>query len=240
MRIEDFFDKNKIDDYSILDISKIENLEGFNPDSLLPNSKSIIVFAKQIPGFIFFTDKKIKTHYLYSIIKEMDKISYDLSVNFINDGFNAVAIPCFFPIRLKNGRMKGYLSFKHLAEQAGMGSIGLNSLLISEKYGNRLCFSAIITEKCFTVVKTEFKKPLCHNCYSCVNSCPSKAIKNGYVEAAKCINFQYSIPKIIRPLVNIFMKWNLTRKYMEILINTMSWNIEMICSECLINCPYFK
>jgi epoxyqueuosine reductase QueG len=240
MDIERYFNEKMIDDFAILDISKIEAYEGFYPHGLLPNSKSLIIFLKQIPDFIFTINAKLKTNYLHLLIKEMDKISYDFSFDLNNEGFNTVPVPCFFPIELKNGKLKGYLSLKHFAEKAGMGSIGLNSLLISEKYGNRLCLSAIITEKYFEPKKDELKKPLCHNCRRCINSCPSEAIKNGYVETTKCINFSNLVPVIIRPFIKNFMKWNFSKKYIEIMINTLSWNAEMVCSECLINCPFFK
>ena len=240
MEIEDFFKEKDVDDYAVLSVSSAESFAGVHPSNLLPNAKSIIIFAKQIPEFVFLIDNRIKTNYLYSLIKEMDRISYDFSVSLNNEGFNTVPLPCFFPIKLEDGKLKGYLSFKHLAEQAGMGSIGLNSLLISEKYGNSLCLSGIITEKPLTVKYNKLEKSLCHECNKCVHSCPAKAINNGCVEATKCINLSNQIPKLMRPLFAAFIKWNPTKKYMEILINNLSWNIDMVCSECLINCPYFR
>jgi epoxyqueuosine reductase QueG len=240
MNIEEFFSDNNIDDFAILDVSKTDTREKLNLNNLLPNSNSLIIFAKQIPDFVFLVNKKLKTYYLHSLIKEMDKIAYDFSAMLNKDGFNTLPVPCFFPVELKNGILKGYISLKHLAEKAGMGSIGLNTLLISEKYGNRLCLSAIITEKDYKARNVKPKELLCYNCKKCIDSCPSKAIRNGNVEIKKCINFNNQIPGFIRPFINIFMKWNFSKKFIEIIINTLSWNIEMICSECLINCPYFR
>lgn len=97
--------------------------------------------------------------------------------------------------------------------------------------------------KIICLIKKKYEKltkTLCLKCNKCIDSCTSKAIKDGKVELTKCINFSNQIPKIIKPLFKLLMKWKYTKKYIEILINTLSWNIEMICSECLINCPYFK
>ena len=240
MNLNNFFKKNEVDDFAIISADKISAPAGFHPKDLMSSSKSVIIFAKQIPDFIFLTDNKSKTNYLYALIREMDKISYELVNKIIKEGYRTIPLPCFFPVKLKNGKLRGYLSYKHIAEQAGMGSIGLNSLLISGKYGNRLCLSAVITEKEFTVKKRDLKKSLCIKCNRCIESCPSRAIKNGNVKLSKCINFSSQVPVFLMPLFKLFMKWNLTSKYMEALINTLSWNIEMICSECLINCPYFK
>ena len=240
MDIEEFFHEKDVDDYVILNVSQAEAIAGAHLIDLLPDVKSIIIYAKQIPDFVFLIDSRLKTNYLYSLIKEMDRISYEFSASLNSEGFNTIPVPCFFPVKLEDGKLKGYVSFKHLAEHGGMGSIGLNSLLISEKYGNRLCLSGILTEKSFTVKHNKLKKSLCHECNRCVHSCPAKAINNGRVEMTKCINFSNQIPKLIRPLFNTFMKREPIKKYMETIINNLSWNIDMICSECLINCPYYN
>ena len=240
MDIEVFFNEKDIDDYAILGISQIEATAGVHPSDLFPNAKSVIIFAKQAPDFVFLSDSRLKTHYLHSLIKEMDRIAYELSVLLTNEGSNTLPIPCYFPIKLEDGKLKGYLSFKHLAAQAGMGSIGLNSLLISEKFGVKLCLSCVLTEKAYDSKCNILEKSLCHECKKCVNACPSNAISNGMVEVTKCINFSNPIPKIVRPLFKVLMKRKLTKKYMEIIINNLSWNTEMICSECLTNCPYFN
>jgi len=240
MDMEKFFCEKGVDDYAVLNVSSVDALPGVHPNDLLPGAKSIIIFAKQIPEFVFLTDCGLKTNYLHSLIKEMDRISYEFSVDLNSEGFNTIPVPCFFPIKIEDGKPNGYLSFKHLAEQAGMGSIGQNSLLITEKYGNRLCLSGILTEKHYTAKYGTLEGSLCQKCNKCVLSCPTKAIQNGHVEATKCINLSNLIPTPVGPFVNTFAKGRRTKKYVEMIVNNVGWSADMVCSECLTVCPFFS
>ncbi len=62
---------------------------------------------------------------------------------------------------------------------AGLGSRGLNSLLITRKYGSYVFIGEIVT-----TLKTEspdFEASACINCGKCIKACPSGAIsKNGF------------------------------------------------------------
>jgi epoxyqueuosine reductase QueG len=76
-----------------------------------------------------------------------------------------------------NGRKEqfGFISLKHAAELAGLGSINRNYLLTSPEYGNLLWLSAVLTDAALT----PDKKPryiVCDNCNKCAQMCPSKAL----------------------------------------------------------------
>jgi epoxyqueuosine reductase len=239
MELDTFIKDKSIQEYAVMDIESINAPNGFHPIDILPTSKRLILLIKIIPEYIFNIKTKTKSFQLYELIREMDRISYGLSVQLSNEGYKSVSIPCFFPIKVEKGKLRGYISFKHLAEQAGIGSLGLNTLLISKKYGNRVCLTAVITEKELDLLAHE-AVDLCLKCNKCINSCPSTAIDGNGVKVTKCINFSSPIPRIFRPFVKPLMSNNRTKKYMEIIINTLSWNIDMLCSECMINCPYFS
>lgn len=239
MGINAFIKNKNIHDYAVMDIESIDAPVGYHPKDILPTSKRLILLVRIIPEYVFKIDSKSKSFFLYELIREMDRISFELSTQLFNEGYRSVSLPCFFPVKIDKGKLRGYISFKHLAEQAGLGSIGLNTLLISKKYGNRLCLTAVITEKELDLLTHESSN-LCFMCKKCINSCPSKAIDENGVKVTKCINFNTPIPKIFRPLMKPLMNYGITKKYIEIVVNTMSWNTDMVCSECLINCPYFS
>ncbi len=174
------------------------------------------------------------------MINQMDNISFELCDILCCEGYKAISIPNFFPIKIHDGKLKGYLSLKHCAVGAGMGSIGLNNLLISEKYGNRLCLSALLTEEEIDYPIKKIHRNLCFNCNKCRDICPTNAIDKNGVKVTKCINFTYSIPKLARPVVQHMMGLRLTEKYLEIFVNIMGWNSEMVCSECLTVCSYYQ
>lgn len=89
-----------------------------------------------------------------------------------------------------------------LAEQAGLGRIGKNSLLITEKFGSWVFLSEIITtldlnfEKSAPGTPSRWSSPaeksfnVCGNCTRCMTACPTGAIiAPGVVDARLCISY---------------------------------------------------
>ena len=67
-------------------------------------------------------------------------------------------------------------SFKYAAVNAGLGWIGKNDVLITEKYGPRVSLSAVLVDYPFeTGRKTTESR--CASCNRCVDICPHKALK---------------------------------------------------------------
>lgn len=229
-----------MDDYAITSVSNIIAPEGFHPKDILSSSKTLILFAKLMPQFIFDLDSKVKSFYLHRLVEDMDKISFEISKKLISEGYKSIPITTFFPARVSGGKINGILSLKHCAVQAGMGSLGQNTLLISEKHGNALCLSAILTEKELNSTNNQNNKELCLKCNKCIKICPTHAISDDGVEVTKCINFMNPIPKLFRPIIGKIIKSDMFRKYSEIFVNTISWNVDMECSKCLTICPCFK
>lgn len=240
INIKDFVKEHNIDGYGIAEISDINAPKGFHPIDILPECKSLIILYKVIPQFIFDLDSKIKSAYLYKLINNMDNISFKLSESLNNEGFHSIPIITFFPIKVHENKLKGILSLKHMATYAGIGSIGLNTLLINSEHGNCICLGGVITEKLYETTHDSKNKNLCLKCNRCLESCPTNAINQGGVEITKCLNFRYPIPAIFLPVVKILMKARFTKKYIEIFINLIGWNTEMVCSKCMTCCPYSK
>lgn len=92
-----------------------------------------------------------------------------------------------------------------LAEQAGLGRIGKNSLLITEKFGSWIFLSEIITtldlnfandERTAETASSRWSSPaeksfnVCGNCNKCMTACPTGAIiAPGVVDARLCISY---------------------------------------------------
>jgi epoxyqueuosine reductase QueG len=239
MKLHDFFQKHDINDYGSVDVYKLKPPAGFHPTDLLPSARQVVVFAKQIPAYAFELESKTKSFYLYNLIRRMDSIAGSLCETLIDKGFHSVPVPTFFPVRFKSGKIRGFLSLKHCAEEAGLGTIGENTLLISKHHGNRLCLAAVVTAKEFDGITFKDNAGLCLKCNKCREICPTRAIADGAVDLKKCINFTYSLPGVIKPLVLLMMKMTAADKYIEILVNIMGWNSDMMCSKCLTVCPFF-
>lgn len=175
---------------NIADITRFsEAPEGFGPTDILENAKSVIVIGNQFSKSVF----ESKTMCTYYLVRErlrmmVDNIAVDLSLAIEKDGGTAVPIPSsepyeFWDSEKREGR--GILSLKHAAAMAGMGSIGKNTLLVNEKYGNRLWLGAVVTN--IRLESDRMTDNLCYdNCSKCLDACPQKALDGVTIEQKKC------------------------------------------------------
>lgn len=67
-------------------------------------------------------------------------------------------------------------SFKYAAVNAGLGWIGKNDVLITEKYGPRVRLSAVLVDYPFETGR-KITESRCGSCNRCVDICPHKALK---------------------------------------------------------------
>lgn len=93
-----------------------------------------------------------------------------------------------------------------LAEKAGLGFIGKNSLIIHPRAGSWFFLGELYTNLKLPI-DPPFEKQGCGPCTACLQECPTQAIlANGVVDARRCISyltieFQGSIPHEFRPLM---------------------------------------
>jgi len=94
--------------------------------------------------------------------------------SFIQDhGWDALPIPASQIVDWE--RQRGHVSHKHAAEQAGLGWIGRNNLLVNPRFGSRVRLITILTNM---PLKVDVPLPFgCQDCYACLSSCPARSIK---------------------------------------------------------------
>ncbi len=77
------------------------------------------------------------------------------------------------------------------AKKAGLGWIGKNSLLISQKHGSFFFIGELILDVELPFDDIKLVQNHCGNCTRCIDACPTKAIiADGVVDARKCISYQ--------------------------------------------------
>lgn len=91
------------------------------------------------------------------------------SINLPRDGYGDIEVLLKKPL--------SFFSHKHAAYLAGLGSFGLNNVLLTPEFGPRVRFTSI-----FTTAQLEgdcvHGDDLCTRCLSCADLCPVKAIEN--------------------------------------------------------------
>lgn len=165
------------------------NEERTEPKRLLPEAKSIISIAVAYPSRMrkdapkstkeerrgFFCRASWGTDYHHVLRERLKKIE-----SFIHE-------------RIDNAITKimvdtGELSDKAVAERAGVGFVGKNTLLITEEFGSFVYLGEIMTNIPF--VPDTPAEDGCGDCRICIDACPTGAIvQGGQLNAQRCIAF---------------------------------------------------
>jgi epoxyqueuosine reductase QueG len=111
-----------------------------------------------------------------------------MAINVEEQGYKAIPIPSNEPYEYwdsENNHSRGILSLKHAAEACGLGHIGKNTLLINEKYGNRLYLGAVLTN--IELTSDPLAQNLCYEkCDICLKACPEAALDGITINQKKC------------------------------------------------------
>lgn len=114
-------------------------------------------------------------------------------------------------LRLLSERKFGVVGLRWAAMKAGLGMIRRNNFFYTEKSGSYVSLEAWITDRELELVGKP-KLPECpKGCSRCVNSCPSRALKEPYtLSPGKCVSFLTTfggrdLPK--EPLAKTFGEW---------------------------------
>ncbi len=235
--LEAFFKEHGVDDYSVISRSSLSEVEAGLVSGLLPTFRSVIVIGKEMPAALFDIESKTRSHNLLQIEKYLDEVSFKLCDLLRKQGDNAVAVPTFLPIDIKEGRIEGPMSLKHAAVKGGMGELGESTLLLTERFGNRLCLSAILVDKEYPFTRRA-STVSCMHCKKCVAACPTGAISSKGVDSLRCINVTSLMPSVARPFFKAIVRSGIGSRHVASFVNGMSFG-EMTCSRCVTVCPFF-
>ncbi|MHC1717734.1 MAG: epoxyqueuosine reductase [Acidaminococcaceae bacterium] len=154
--------------------------KGFQPHDIFPDCQTVIVIAMALPKGLLAVDSRIiYAHYNDISCPVVDNISFK-TAQFLEKTYGQIAVPlpCDGPYEYWNNEKmegRGLLSMKHAAVQAGLGTLGKNSLLLNEKYGNLLTVGAILTD--MKVESDQHAESICiDSCDLCIRNCPVQAL----------------------------------------------------------------
>jgi epoxyqueuosine reductase len=153
---------------------------------LLPSARSIVVVGMEVfsefldltspertAGTPNLNDLLIRhTEYLRG---RMNRAVYNIALASHKASLKALPLPGQGPS--VDGRfLEAVISYKHAAEAAGLGSIGMSSLLVTEKYGPRVQLALCLTEACLQSTAGPPQQN-CRYCNVCVGKCPAHALR---------------------------------------------------------------
>jgi epoxyqueuosine reductase len=185
-----------------------------NPESLMPEAKSILVFAmnyyQKDPERNFRVAKYALGKDYHSLIyKRLKKICRFLKENYYSDQKPYVDT--------------GPVLEKPIAEAAGLGWQGKSTILVEKKRGTWSFLGSIVTT--LDLPASKGGKDYCGNCTRCIDCCPTQAITSPYkLDASKCISY-----------LTIEHKGSIPHEYREAVGDRVFG-----CDECLDVCPWNK
>ncbi|MCL2785721.1 MAG: 4Fe-4S binding protein [Methanomassiliicoccaceae archaeon] len=149
--------------------------EGFRPADVMEGCVSVIILGHPFPQEAILDDPAGYIDIRNAINERMNDIAKNVAKRIREKGYRTKTISGAGG-KWVDGKQFGFISLKHAAELAGIGTIGRNYLLISPEHGNLLWFSAVLTDA--HLVPDEKIQSICDNCNKCVEACPSGALND--------------------------------------------------------------
>ncbi len=176
-------------DVDMVGVARISDLKGTRLKEsalkLLPAARSIVVLGMEIyPEFLELTspERAMGTANLNEIYRRhtdflggrLTGAAYKISQAARKAGLQALPLPGQGPA--VDGRfLAAVISYKHAAEAAGLGNIGMSSLLVTEQFGPRVQLALCLTEAQLKSTSGEPQEN-CRYCNVCVLKCPAHAL----------------------------------------------------------------
>ncbi len=163
--------------------------KGFKPTDIYRECKSVLVFAKRVPVSLLNAESCIPySHINSTVMIEVDRLTYELSLILQDKGIKSVTIPTDDPYEYwepENSYGRAILSLRHAGFLAGLGYLGKNTLLINEKYGSMIQIGALLLD--IEMEGDDIVDQSCsENCNLCINSCSVNALNTITVNQKKC------------------------------------------------------
>jgi epoxyqueuosine reductase QueG len=157
------------------------------------DSRSVVVLARRLLvglGRLRDPDDRHKQYSTELVLADLEEIELRL-VYFLEDrGFPAITVPPvhFDPRQYdRDGDTRAPLSLPHAAVEAGLGTLGLNLMLLTPEYGPRVLLGAVLTSAELEPDRP-LDRPLClgEACGRCLLACPADAIDQWRLDKRRC------------------------------------------------------
>ena len=156
----------------------------FNPETLLPNCKSVIVLT-----YNYLTDIQPKSD-KYRFARYTWIQDYHILVKELLKQLADRLVDKYPSINYRITVDSSVISEKRWAIEAGVGSMGKNGL-IHNSHGSFFVLGVLLVDQFCDIYDTPLPKSDCGTCEVCIKSCPAKALETPYrVDARRCVSYQ--------------------------------------------------
>lgn len=175
----------------------------FGVNTFLPSAKAAIILAQEMASETINLIRhpvkymgKPKTGELLAphvneLTVELELANVELSRILKREGYRSIPLPSR-GLPMRPGQFKAAISYCHIAEAAGMGTIGTHSFLITPEFGTRVRLACLLTEAPLKTTRRHDPVDDCTHCLDCVKICPVSAIsapgpgKRYEIDGARC------------------------------------------------------
>ncbi len=245
-KVEAYLGEQKMDIVGVADTKDwLSPLAECDPNEILKGCKRIVVFGKEIAHPIFSAEKHgidLYSNVAQNYYQTMDAVAIDAAAILTRAGHPSIPLGPYLPILMREGKFWGMVSLKHAAVRAGLGSMGKNTLLATEKFGNRMRLGGILTTAELPAGEPLENSLCAEGCSVCVDACPVGALDGkGGIDQYKCLKNCTSHPLLATMFLSQWFRYSKSlNKYFQLVTETLASRYTYGCFECLIKCPHFK
>jgi epoxyqueuosine reductase QueG len=160
---------------------------GHRPADILNGARSVVVCAMRLPESVLEGPATSYQSTMDAIHRRLDELAVKMALYIEESGGKAIPVPSDEPYRhweTDRSYGRGDLSHKHAAQAAGLGKLGLNSMLVTPQYGNRVHLVSVVTDIALDPDPLLQWEPCPPGCARCIRACP--IIDGPSVDQAKC------------------------------------------------------
>jgi epoxyqueuosine reductase len=172
----------------------------FRPRSVYPEARSVIVIGLPVDLPVLETTPSILYHELYNTVNRLlDEDAYRIATMLNGLGHPSIFTPRdgYGSLEVLKDRPLAFFSHRHAAYLAGLGTFGVNNMLLTPKYGPRVRFTSILTT---TELPPDpvMEKDVCIKCMRCARSCPARALSEkpypeGMTDKERCTAYNLGL-----------------------------------------------
>lgn len=177
--------------------------QGHQPQDILPGAKSIITFTYRLNNGALDNLPATRNQYMLeftTVNQILAQAAHKIARLLEGKGFVSVGVGPEADIG-DYSRLKADFSHKHSAVACGLGSFGINNLLLANRVGARVRLASVITSAELKYSDAGPPPDNCTSCGECVSRCPVGALsrwegryspQTGWViDKEKCAHYMF-------------------------------------------------